>query len=628
MSAHEGSSPDGAPTDSTLEGSADVLSEDASPTFDVASDALAPDVVLVDVIVVEDSGPETPCDGGQDLCDGGCVSLQSIVNCGACGVVCPSDVPHAMAVCAEGVCGTTCNAGYNPCDGACVPYSTADNCGRCGNACDVDGGAACAVTNDGVYSCVYTCPSYAPQLCGTSCVDLTSDPNNCSACADACTTTIANAHGICVNSSCSFACDSGYTLCNGACVQYTTAQNCGSCGHACNGDAGDVCAGSAGSYSCVSGCPSAAPDLCSGACVNTKTDPDNCNGCGIACALGVQGAQTLCEDGGCISVCSAGTANCGGTCTSLATAANCGSCGNACPTEGGTPLCAPDGDSGVYHCVSGCPESASALCNGACVDVATDTNNCGECGHACSTSVVNATPSCVAGACSFTCNSGYTLCNGACVDFSNDPNNCGGCGSMFACSGGATCQSGQCKTSCTITANCPAGYACNGSTCTTSCSSTQTCNGGCCNNGTCVAGMAANACGTNGGACTNCAAQPNNLACVAGACGCNVATDCQSMNACSLPLHSCESLCGGANTGCNGGCCSNMATGGQCMAGNTDTVCGGTGGQCQNCSSTCSPGPHCLNSACGCSSNLLFNCATMACGMNVSCSDAGACTPP
>jgi hypothetical protein len=38
-----------------------------------------------------------------------------------------------------------------------------------------------------------------------------------------------------------------------------------------------------------------------------------------------------------------------------------------------------------------------------------------------------------------------TACGSACVDITSDSNNCGGCGSAHACSGGATCQGGTCK---------------------------------------------------------------------------------------------------------------------------------------------------------------------------------------
>lgn len=578
-----------------------------------------------------DAGPtedanEPVCEAGLASCDGGCVSLASVDNCGNCGKACATEDPNAQTTCTDGTCGFVCDPGYSFCNGACVQYSSAANCGSCGSGCDADAGTPlCAATADGGYSCVPSCPAATPTLCSDACVDTTSDRNNCHDCGSPCTTTVGHAEAVCVHSACTFACESGYQLCNGACVQYTGAANCGSCGNACTGDGGAaVCAGSNGSYTCVSGCPAAAPALCSGSCVDITSDPNNCSGCGIGCAVSVANSQPACEDGGCTFTCAAGTSLCNGACVQYTTASNCGGCGTTCAGDGGTPVCAAGQDGGAYSCASGCPAGANTRCSGGCVDTGSDTNNCGTCGHACTTNVPNAKPACALGACSFTCGTGYSLCNAACANFTNDPNNCGGCGSAFACAGGMTCQNGHCSTSCRIASDCPAGYACNGSTCTTSCSQSQTCNGGCCAGGTCVVGSAAAACGTNGGACTDCATQANNNACVGGICGCATASDCAALNACSMAIHLCQQLCGGANTGCNGGCCSNLSTGGQCEPGNVDTQCGGTGGQCENCQSACGPGPHCLGNVCGCNNSL--DClAFSSCGSRTTCNASNAC---
>jgi hypothetical protein len=111
---------------------------------------------------------------------------------------------------------------------------------------------------------------------------------------------------------------------------------------------------------------------------------------------------------------------------------------------------------------------------------------------------------------------------------------------------------------------------------------------------------------------------------VAGLCGCNAASDCSSLYSCSLAIHSCQQLCGGANTGCNGGCCTNLLTGGQCVQGNLDTECGGAGGQCDNCQSSCAPGPHCLNNVCGCN-NVIDCLAFSSCSPHTSSCASGSC---
>jgi len=75
------------------------------------------------------------------------------------------------------------------------------------------------------------------------------------------------------------------------------------------------------------------------------------------------------------------------------------------------------------------------------VDTATDPQNCGGCGSACSPGQV-----CVSGKCGLTCGSGTTQCGSKCVDTNNDPANCGGCGS--ACKSGEACSLGTCSLKC------------------------------------------------------------------------------------------------------------------------------------------------------------------------------------
>ena len=71
------------------------------------------------------------------------------------------------------------------------------------------------------------------QLCGASCTDTSSDPNNCGKCFHPCGTGIP-----CNGGTCSCAVDAGMVLCMGStsCVD-TTADptNCGVCGHNCQG---------------------------------------------------------------------------------------------------------------------------------------------------------------------------------------------------------------------------------------------------------------------------------------------------------------------------------------------------------------------------------------------------------
>jgi hypothetical protein len=70
----------------------------------------------------------------------------------------------------------------------------------------------------------------------------------------------------------------------------------------------------------------------------------------------------------------------------------------------------------------------------------------------CAATVANSTPACVSATCTHTCNSGYTPCNGACVNLLTDRNNCGMCGSTYACLNGLSCVSGGCEC---VAAGCP-----------------------------------------------------------------------------------------------------------------------------------------------------------------------------
>ena len=110
-------------------------------------------------------------------------------------------------------------------------------------------------------------------------------------------------------------------LCGTVCINVTSDfENCGRCGRRCGSE--EACSGAA----CLplAACP-AGLMRCAGTCVAVQFDVMNCGRCGTACTGG-----QVCRNGAC--ECSPGDTVCGGACTNpLFDGANCGRCGNVCP---------------------------------------------------------------------------------------------------------------------------------------------------------------------------------------------------------------------------------------------------------------------------------------------------------
>src|SRR5262245_31088228 len=89
----------------------------------------------------------------------------------------------------------------------------------------------------------------------------------------------------------------------------------------------------------------------------------------------------------------------------------------------------------------GCPPY-QAFCNGQCIPVANDANNCGGCDVKCTGALA-----CSGGKCEAGCLPGPSICSNACVDTQNDSNNCGTCGHKCMPTGGGQptgCAAGTC----------------------------------------------------------------------------------------------------------------------------------------------------------------------------------------
>ena len=111
---------------------------------------------------------------------------------------------------------------------------------------------------------------------------------------------------------------------------------------------------------------------CSGVCVDTRSDRENCGGCDVRCAAG-----QACAWGSCQLSCPSGQNLCGTECATLTSnPSHCGACGRACAAG---EVCS------VGRCTNTC-DTGLTLCSGGdagvrlCVDTQSDARHCGACG--------------------------------------------------------------------------------------------------------------------------------------------------------------------------------------------------------------------------------------------------------
>lgn len=514
-------------------------------------------------------------------------------HCGDCKTECA--FPNADAGCSIGNCTLAkCNGTFQNCDdvlsNGCEADTTKDaqNCGSCGASCDgvfPNADATCANKVCKLSGCkpgFGDCDANPQNGCETITTD---DPQHCGSCAKVCA--LDHASQKCEASKCGVAgCDGGFADCNGLPADGCEAQlgsdalHCGTCDNACDfAHAASMCNGGAcGMGACDAGwadCNGLTDDGCE---KNVATDPANCGGCGHLCAS-ANGAGT-CTNGDCTFACLSGFGDCdkldaNGCETNLTnTVEHCQSCGNACVAQGGgTPYCF-----GSLCGESICP-AGKADCNASpgdgCETNITLPNDCGSCGHHCSTTNGNA--SCNGSTCSIACNTGYGNCNNNVADGCEQPltttDHCTSCGTVCARSHAVTsCGTGTCQI-----VGCDPGWAdCNNIPSDGCEANLDTSLGNC-------------------GACGSLCAPANGVgACVAGAC---------TIQNCNVPFGNCN---GGVADGCevnlftdalHCGTCPN-----QCSFPNAGAAC--ASGQCQigSCSA---PFANCDNTAAnGCEANL------------------------
>jgi formylglycine-generating enzyme required for sulfatase activity len=361
--------------------------------------------------------------------------------------------------------------------------------------------------------------------------------------------------------------------------------------------------------------------------------------------------------------CPSGTADCNGLpgdgCeVNITTTSNCGACGRACASIGGTASCS--GGLCAISCSTGLDNCNGILSDGCESNTNTSATNCGACNNVCS--LPNATAGCVAGACTVaSCNAGFANCdgdpaNGCEVNLNSDNANCGACSTpsaMRACTAPQLCSAGACQSSCgTGQVNCssvcrnlatdPDSCGACGTVCSGAGVVSRTCAGGACN-GVCSAGRAncdgnlqVNGCETDVntsvaqcGGCTGMACSTNNIAaaCVGGTCagacvtgfadcdgdkrtnGCETNTVTTAAHcgmcgqACPTPANSVAvcigSSCGITCTAGFGSCDGTNANGCETNLNTTATHCGACGNACQfaNAAASCAAG-RCAMGAC------------------------------
>lgn len=217
-------------------------------------------------------------------------------------------------------------------------------------------------------------------------------------------------------------------------------------------------------------------------CRSTLVDPQNCGGCGIACATGqtctlgscvagsdsgvrADGGRDAAMSGNCHPSCASGMMCCGATCVSATGIAsgdartdpsfmNCHVCGVACDAMLASRCGLPRGTTtGSPQCLCGDLPSCNTgeMCESvagtwSCINHATDPRHCGDPAVACMPGEL-----CMDGHCTCTgadggiggvCPTGLTCTASGCIDLMTDEMNCGTLAN--ACRAGETCTGGTC----------------------------------------------------------------------------------------------------------------------------------------------------------------------------------------
>jgi hypothetical protein len=311
----------------------------------------------------------------------------------------PCTNAHGGVACSNGACAPSCDAGFGDCDGkpknGCETDldKTITDCGACGTVCTNAHGTTACTAGKCVPKCDAgwgDCNGNPNDGCGSA-LDTTS---HCGACGTACT----NAHGTtaCTAGKCVPTCDAGWDDCNGdpndGCETHVGVDplNCGACNRKCSSTnvAALICAGGVCASTCDLGfanCNQPATGNDDGCEKNVTSDDKNCGGCGNACPS-TSDAQECDQGGATQKVC--GCSNNNECKWGTGTSPSCGS--GLCTCNGTTcqpgEACKHVNNADVCTCYGGAACADGQSCCGnmvGCVDLQTDPQNCGACGHAC-----------------------------------------------------------------------------------------------------------------------------------------------------------------------------------------------------------------------------------------------------
>ena len=406
----------------------------------------------------------TSCDATFADCDGdaanGCeVPLGTLTACGGCGTAC--DRANAIESCATGSCrSVSCQPGWNDCDGIDANGCEADltlatTCGSCSGACSGTTPFCDPAPDLATATCVSACLAPSGTLCGSTCVDPTSDATNCGGCGTACA--FANASATCVGGACALgACEPAWADCdasagNGCETSTTRLATCGSCTSACDlPNAEEWCVeGACEVTGCERGfgdCDAMSANGCEADLRSASSCGDcatQCTGATPVCGLSVAGLQI------CVATCAAPAATrCGDRCFDTTDdPANCGGCGLSCNLPNADEVCR-DSSCQLVACDPGRGDCNGVARDGCETDVTSDTMNCGGCSEPC-VAGPNQDVVCTAGACSTRCRAGFGDCNATeadgCETRVDTNENCGGCGVPCTVTGGVgACTGGTC----------------------------------------------------------------------------------------------------------------------------------------------------------------------------------------